>query len=192
MTQPSQLSQVGEMAAHDEAVHEEHIHLPGPSIWPLALALGIFLIGVGLASELAFAGAGVVIMVGAMAGWIAETRKQAIELEGREGPPRYVHTVLFQYMSHDEDKLLGSHGLRAQIDQHLLAIKGMPGLVEQRVMRTDNSEGPVQMIVTTTWKDADGLADYEESGATLEGLLKAQEEIVVPGSVQVYDLQDNP
>ncbi|HEX5940438.1 MAG TPA: hypothetical protein VFZ12_08765 [Dehalococcoidia bacterium] len=190
MTQPSQLSQVAEMTAHDEAVHEEHIHLPGPSIWPLALALGIFLIGVGLAWELVFAGAGVVIMIGAMAGWVAETREQAIEIEGREGPPRYVHTVLFQYMAHDEDKLAGGQGLRAQIDQHLLAIKGMPGFVEQRILRTDNNEGPVQMIVTTTWKNADVLADYEESGATLEALLKAQEEVVVPGSVQVYDLQD--
>lgn len=190
MTQPSQLSQVGEMASHDEAAHEEHIHLPGPSIWPVILAVGIFFIGIGLASELAFAGAGTVIMVGAMAGWIAETRRQSIELEGREGPPRYVHTVLFQYMAQDEDKLGGSQGLRAQLDQHLLAIKQMPGVVDQRILRTENNEGPVQMIVTTTWKDADSLADYEESGATVEALLKAQDDVVVPGSVQVYDLQD--
>jgi heme-degrading monooxygenase HmoA len=129
-------------------------------------------------------------MVGGMAGWVAETRRQSIELEGREGPPRYVHTVLFQYMAHDEDKVAGSNGLRSQIDQHLLAVKGMPGMIEQRVLRTDNSEGPIQMIVTTTWSDPDRLADYEESGASLEALLRAQEDVVVPGSVQVYDLQD--
>jgi heme-degrading monooxygenase HmoA len=190
MTQPSQLSQVAEMTSHDEAVHEEHIHLPGPSIWPIILAVGIFLIGVGLAANLAFAGAGVVIMVGAMAGWIAETRKQAIEIEGREGPPRYVHTVLFQYMAQDEERVTGSQGLRSQIDQHLLAIKSMPGLTEQRILKTDNTEGPIQMIVTTTWDDVDRLVDYEESGATVESLLKGQEQVVVPGSVQVYDLQD--
>ncbi|HET9201220.1 MAG TPA: hypothetical protein VFO84_09655 [Dehalococcoidia bacterium] len=190
MTEPSQLSQVGEMSSHAEGEHEEHIHLPGPSIWPIIIAIGIFLVGVGLASELVFAGAGAVIMVGGIAGWIAETRKQAIELEGREGPARYVHTVLFQYMAQDEDKLAGSNGLRSQIDQHLLAIKGMPGMLEQRILRTDNNEGPIQMIVTTTWSEADRLADYEESGATVEALLKAQEGVVVPGSVQVYDLQD--
>jgi heme-degrading monooxygenase HmoA len=93
-------------------------------------------------------------------------------------------------MAHDEDKVAGSNGLRSQIDQHLLAVKGMPGMIEQRVLRTDNSEGPIQMIVTTTWSDPDRLADYEESGASLEALLRAQEDVVVPGSVQVYDLQD--
>ncbi|MEX2237595.1 MAG: hypothetical protein WEB00_08680 [Dehalococcoidia bacterium] len=190
MSDPAQLSQVAEMAPHDEADHAEHIHLPGPSFWPISLAVGIILIAMGFVTHLAVASAGGLIMVGAMAGWIAETRKQARELEGREGPPPYVHTVLFQYMAPDEGQINRSNGLRSQIDQHLLAIKQMPGFVDSRILRTHNYEGPVQTIIQTTWRDAERLAEYEESGATIESVIKAHKGVVVPGSVQVYDLQD--
>lgn len=187
-TDTHQLSQVQEMTDHGEA-HEEHIHLPGPSIWPVALAIGVFLVIIGPVTHLAVSSAGLLVSIGATAGWIAETRKESIELQGREGPPRFVHTVLFQYMAQDENRVGGPGGLRSLIDQHLLAIKGMPGLEDQLVLRTNNYEGPIQMIATTTWKDVDRLADYEESGATLEALVR-ESEAVVPGSVQVYDLQE--
>lgn len=189
-TDTHQLSQVQDMvAAEPHEAHAEHIHLPGPSIWPVALAVGVMLVMLGLVTHLAVSSAGVLVAVGAAAGWISETRKQSIELEGREGPPRFVHTVLFQYMAQDETAVNAAGGLRSQVDQHLLAIKGMRGLEDQLLLRTNNYEGPIQMIVTTTWKDVDRLADYEEAGATVEALIKASD-AVVAGSVQVYDLQE--
>jgi heme-degrading monooxygenase HmoA len=190
MAEPAQLSQAAELSHGEHAEHAEHIHLPGPSIWPIIAALGVFAIVLGLATHLAVSTAGLVVSIVAAAGWIRETSRQARELEGLEGPARYVHTVLFQYMSGDEAGVERSGGLRSQIDQHLLAIKGMPGFIDERLLRTHNIEGPVQVIVAMTWKDAERLADYEETGATIDAIVRANEDVVVPGSVQVYDLED--
>ncbi|MPZ24235.1 MAG: hypothetical protein GEU28_11995 [Dehalococcoidia bacterium] len=189
MSESTQLRHAVEMmheGEHEE--HGEHIHLPGPSIWPVVLAVGIFLIAMGLVAHLAFAGAGFVIVLVGVAGWIYETRAQALDVEGLENP-HWVHSVLFQYMAEKEPDVARPGGLRGLIDQHLVALKSVPGCIDQQVLRTANHEGPVQVIVSSTWKDADALADYEESEASLEALVQ-ESDVIVQTSLQVYDLQE--
>jgi hypothetical protein len=57
------------------------------------------------------------------------------------------------------------------------------------VTRSLNGEGPVQVVVTTRWQDPDSLADYEESKPTIPDVLDCFKGLVVPGSLQVYDME---
>jgi hypothetical protein len=52
------------------------IHLPGPSIWPIVLALGITLILFGVVTDLLFSALGGLIIVGSLGGWIGELRHE--------------------------------------------------------------------------------------------------------------------
>jgi len=51
------------------------IHLPPPSYWPIALAFGMTLIGVGVVSNIIVSIVGVIVMVVSIAGWTMENRK---------------------------------------------------------------------------------------------------------------------
>jgi cytochrome c oxidase subunit I len=51
------------------------IHLPPPSYWPIALAFGMTLIGVGVVSNFIVSIVGVIVMVVSIAGWTMENRK---------------------------------------------------------------------------------------------------------------------
>jgi hypothetical protein len=55
--------------------------------------------------------------------------------------------------------------------------------------RSLNDSGPVQLVVTTRWRDPDSLADYEESKPTIPDVLECFKELVTPGSVQIYDME---
>jgi hypothetical protein len=46
--------------------------MPGPSYWPLVAALGIPLIGYGLMFHWAFAGAGLLMLLSGLYGWLLE------------------------------------------------------------------------------------------------------------------------
>ncbi|MEX2031593.1 MAG: cytochrome c oxidase subunit 4, partial [Dehalococcoidia bacterium] len=49
-----------------------HIHLPPPSYFPLVLAMGMALVGVGLLSHLAVAVVGAVVLIYGVWGWALE------------------------------------------------------------------------------------------------------------------------
>jgi len=49
-------------------------HLPSPSIWPIVLALGLMLIAAGVVSNILISLGGVLVMLGAIAGWTLENR----------------------------------------------------------------------------------------------------------------------
>jgi len=51
-------------------------HLPSPTLWPPALALGITLTFWGLVSSWVIFGAGAAVMVCGLAGWINELRHE--------------------------------------------------------------------------------------------------------------------
>jgi hypothetical protein len=67
MTEPEQ-------GSHGEG--HDAIHLPPPSIWPAALALGIALILTGLIVNQVMLIAGVVIAVAATALWVRDARRE--------------------------------------------------------------------------------------------------------------------
>ncbi len=56
--------------AHDGS--NTKVHLPSPSYWPIVLSGGILLVGYGLIYNLWLVAAGMVLLVGAMYGWILE------------------------------------------------------------------------------------------------------------------------
>jgi hypothetical protein len=71
MTEPEQ-------GSHGDG--HDAIHLPPPSIWPPALALGIALILTGLVLNLFALILGAIIAVTAVAMWVRDARKEFEEL----------------------------------------------------------------------------------------------------------------
>lgn len=58
----------------------EEIHLPGPTIKPLLLAVGITLTIIGTTISPIFLVGGAIMTVAVMASWIADTRRDIAEL----------------------------------------------------------------------------------------------------------------
>ncbi|HSZ06124.1 MAG TPA: hypothetical protein VK778_13120 [Solirubrobacteraceae bacterium] len=58
----------------------EEIHLPGPSILPMLTAVGITLTLVGVTTFIEFTVVGVILTVGCIGRWIADTRREIDEL----------------------------------------------------------------------------------------------------------------
>jgi hypothetical protein len=58
----------------------EEIHLPGGSIQPLLLAVGIAMSIVGITTSIVIVIAGIVLSVVVIARWIADTRRDISEL----------------------------------------------------------------------------------------------------------------
>jgi hypothetical protein len=56
---------------------EPTFHLPSPSLWPAALALGVTLCFFGVLTYWAFSVAGAVLAIVAIARWIVELRRDA-------------------------------------------------------------------------------------------------------------------
>jgi Flp pilus assembly protein TadB len=53
-----------------EDQHESAEHLPGPSFWPIVLALGTAVTLTGVVTKLAFVIVGLVVVVVALGGWL--------------------------------------------------------------------------------------------------------------------------
>ena len=58
----------------------EEIHLPGGSIQPLLLAVGVTMSIVGITTSIVFVIAGIILSVVVIARWIAGTRRDISEL----------------------------------------------------------------------------------------------------------------
>lgn len=53
----------------------EEIHLPGPTVVPLVLAVGVAMLLVGLTSSIILLIAGVLVTLGALIRWIRDARR---------------------------------------------------------------------------------------------------------------------
>jgi uncharacterized membrane protein len=60
------------------APQKPHIHMPQPSFWPILLALGVLLIAMGIIFHLLISALGVILLLGAMIGWMVENRVEAV------------------------------------------------------------------------------------------------------------------
>jgi hypothetical protein len=62
------------------AEQHEQEHLPGPSFWPILLALGISMSLIGVITKLAVLIIGLLITLIALGGWIRDARRDYREL----------------------------------------------------------------------------------------------------------------
>jgi hypothetical protein len=63
-----------------EDQHESSEHLPGPSFWPIVLALGTAMTLTGVVTKLALVIVGLVVVVVGLGGWIWGARRDYREL----------------------------------------------------------------------------------------------------------------
>jgi len=101
----------------------------------------------------------------------------------------HVQTVLFEVPAEKAAEIARYKGLLAELEGHKARLQQMPGFLDMTVTRSLNEEGPVQVAVATRWQDPDSLGDYEESRPTIPDVLERLEGLVVPGSIQVHDME---
>lgn len=189
---------------HSEQGHGEHgtVHLPDPSIWPLVGGLAAFILGGALIyyshdrhGDFAgpFLGAAAIIALLAGCGWAYEDgrMKRKAEEGDHAGPrdARYTQVVTFAI---PEGQYLASRaegGVIALLESAEGGLRDLDGFQDMRVIVSPAENGPSQVLVETTWADREGLATYEETRKTVLDMLSQQTEQVVPGSVQVFDME---
>jgi len=97
--------------------------------------------------------------------------------------------VLFQVPAEKAAEIARYEGLLAEMEGHTARLQLTPGFLDRVMTRSLNDTGPVQLVVFTRWRDPDSLADYEESRPAIPDVLDCFKELVVPGSVQIYDME---
>ncbi|GIW17713.1 MAG: hypothetical protein KatS3mg064_0870 [Tepidiforma sp.] len=188
---------------HQANAHgEQHdVHLPDPSIWPLvvgfaALFLGGALIYWSRVDDQTFAGpllgAAIVSTLIAVFGWAYEDgqmRKKAAEgAHGQPKPTRYTQVVTFALAEGKLDQARKSgiiHDLESSDNQ----LRDLDGFQDLRIIVSPAATGPSQVLVETTWSDREGLATYEETRQTMLDIIARHTDEVVPGTVQVFDME---
>jgi len=101
----------------------------------------------------------------------------------------HVHTVAFEVPADKAAEIARYEGLLAELEGHKARLQQMPGFLDMVVTRSLNEEGPVQVVVHVRWQDPDSLGDYEETKPTIPDVVERFEGLVVPGSLQVYDME---
>ena len=60
------------------------MHLPQPSFWPLALALSVLIVAIGVLTSLIISLVGVILLVGSIIGWTFENQADEQEASHHE------------------------------------------------------------------------------------------------------------
>ena len=186
--------------------HEDHgdhgIHLPDPSYWPFvagaaAMALGLALVWWSRDRSNQIAGpllgaAGLLTLISAF-GWAYEDGRMKKKAEEgsltRAREARFTQVVSFAIA---EGRLAASRaagGILASLYSSDGGLRDLAGFQDLRIIASPTDTGPSQVLVETTWSNREGLATYEETRRTLLDLVAAHPDDVVPGSVQVFDME---
>jgi len=184
--------------------HKEHseVHLPDPSIWPLVIGFASLLAGLALVFWVRdrgtnpFAGPalGVAVFFVLLSafGWAYEDgrmkRKAEAHARSLERDARFTQVVTFAIAEGRIDEARTSGVLHA-IEARDNTFHDLAGFQDLRIIVSPATDGPSQVLVETTWSNREGLATYEETRQTLLDLVTAHSDDVVPGSVQVFDMQ---
>lgn len=102
---------------------------------------------------------------------------------------QYVQTVLFQIMVERVNEFERADGLFGLLEKHKAILQQYDAFVDMWVLRSINESGPVQILIQTRWSDAADLIAYEESGHSLEALLPGHDDLILPDTLQVCDMQ---
>lgn len=188
---------------HSDNGHAEHgdIHLPDPSIWPLAVGVAALVLGAALIfysrdRDAAFAGpllgSAVVITLLAAFGWAYEDgrmKKKAEEGAAAAREARYTQVVTFAIPEGQYAAARASDGIINRLEDSNNKLRDLDGFQDMRVIASPSETGPSQVLVETTWADREGLATYEETRSTMLDLLSKDTDQVVSGSIQVFDME---
>ena len=101
----------------------------------------------------------------------------------------HVQTVLFEVPAEKAPEIVRYKGLLAELGGQKARLQQMPGFLDMVVTRSLNEEGPVQVVVAPRCQAPDSLGDYEESKPTIPDVVECFKGLVVPDSIQVYDMK---
>ena len=193
------------MASQHEGEHEAHVgpdvHLPDPSIWPIIVGIAAAILGAALIwwasdTDSDFAGpllgAAIAIVLVAAGGWAYEDgrmKKKAEEGSGHAGEARFTQVVTFALAPGQGEIARGSEGILGILQSQENALRDLPGFQDLRIVASPGEQGAGQVLVETTWSDRHGLATYDQTRQTVLDLVAAHPSEVVPGSVQVFDME---
>lgn len=176
------------------------IHLPDPSVWPLVVGAAALLLGLALVwwsrdRSNDFAGpvlgvAAAVTLLSA-AGWATEDARMRRKAERQElttaRAARYTQVVAFAIADGQLDRARQSEGVLHAVERSDL--RDLAGFQDLRIVVSPAATGPAQALVETTWSAREGLATYDETRQTLLDVINDHADEVVPGSVQVFDME---
>ncbi len=102
----------------------------------------------------------------------------------------YIQTTLFRILAERIPDLVRDGGLIHGLEGHKLYLQQVDGFAGMEVTRTLNTDGEVQVMVTTRWQDAGYLAAYEEGAETVQTVIEERgAPIVVPNTHVVVDME---
>jgi len=174
---------------------------PEPSIWSLAAGICAVLLGAVLlwwtrdrANDFAspLLGATIVATAFAVFGWLYEDgrlRRRLRALGLASGVTRFTQVVTLAVAEGQLAAARGADGVIAELDHSDSALRGRAGFQDLRVIVSAAATGPSQVLVETTWSDREHLATYEETRKTILDVIGRHPDEVVPGSVQVFDME---
>lgn len=184
--------------------HGEHggVHLPDPSMWPFVIGAATLAAGFAIvwwsrdrSSQVAgpVLGAALLLLLVAGLGWAYEDSRMKKKAEegavAKERDARFTQVITFAIA---EGRIVASRlsgGILAALNAADNALSGLPGFQDMRIIASPAAVGPSQVLVETTWSNREGLATYEETRRTLLDLVAEHPDDVVPGSIQVFDME---
>ena len=190
-------------AEHGTGEHGHgEIHLPDPSIWPLVAGVAGMLFGAALIYfsrdrngdwSGMFLGAAAVLLLITGFGWAYEDgRMKRKAEEGTHLAPRnarYTQVVTFGIAEGAYLTARDTGGVITELEASGGGLRNLDGFQDLRLIVSPAETGVSQVLVETTWADREGLATYEQTRSTMLDLLSNHPDEVVPGSVQVFDME---
>jgi len=188
---------------HNNEGHGEHgeIHLPDPSIWPLVVGVAAFLLGAALIywtenrdSDFSgpFLGAALIATLISGCGWAYEDgrmkRKAEEGAHSKQRDARFTQVVTFA-VPEGVYATARTAGILSELEASDSALRDLDGFQDMRIIAAPAEAGPSQVLLETTWANREGLASYEQTRKTILDAVAAHPDEVVPGSVQVFDME---
>ena len=182
---------------HDEhGAHTAAEHAPA-SVWPVFSGLSVLVLGIVLVwwfntdqdkITQPLLGASVITVALSLGAWFVESLRSARAARRRAlGEPRRTQVITFNIAEGKLDE--AREGILPELEAADNQLRGLRGFEDLRVNLSPAESGPSQVIVETTWSDTERLASYEETRQTLLDMLNQHPNVVVAGSVQVFDMQ---
>lgn len=183
--------------------HGDHgIHLPDPSFWPFVAGLGATVLSLALVwwsrdrtNQLAgplLGASGLLTLISGI-GWAYEDgrmKKKAEEgTQVKTRDARFTQVVTFAIAEGRMTASRATGGILASLFASDNALRDLAGFQDLRIIASPAEAGPSQVLVETTWSNREGLATYDETRRTLLDSVAAHPDDVLPGSVQVFDME---